>query len=89
MFLAKIYVTLRAVVNDPQGLTIAGGLHSLGFSSVGGVRAGKYLEVQLDEPDRAKAEELVAEMCRKLLANPVIEEYRFEMEELVTPAPAS
>ena len=89
MFLAKIYITLRPVVNDPQGLTIAGGLKSLGFSSVNSVRVGKYLEVQLDEGDRAKAQELVVEMCRKLLANPVIEEYRFDLEEMSAPVPTA
>lgn len=79
MFLAKVYVTLKPVVNDPEGLTIAGGLRSLGFSGVADVRAGKYLEIKLDLSERAAAESAVHEMCRKLLANPVIEEYRFEV----------
>lgn len=81
MFLAKVYVTLKPTVNDPQGLTIMGGLHSLGFDSVQGVRAGKYMEIRLNGSDRAAAETQVAEMCRKLLANPVIEDFRFELEE--------
>lgn len=81
MFLAKVYVTLKPTVNDPQGLTIMGGLHSLGFQSVQGVRAGKYMEIRLNGSDRAAAEAQVAEMCRKLLANPVIEDFRFELEE--------
>jgi phosphoribosylformylglycinamidine synthase subunit PurS len=81
VFLAKVYVTLKPTVNDPQGLTIRGGLHSLGFETVETVRAGKYLEIRVAEPDRAKAEEQVHEMCRQLLANPIIEEYRFELEE--------
>jgi len=81
MFLAKVYVTLKPTVNDPQGLTIMGGLHSLGFQSVQGVRAGKYMEIRLNDSDRAAAEAQVAEMCRKLLANPVIEDFRFELEE--------
>jgi phosphoribosylformylglycinamidine synthase PurS subunit len=80
-FLAKIYVTLKPTVNDPQGLTITGGLHSLGFESVRSVRAGKYMEIRLNGSDRAAAEAQVAEMCRKLLANPVIEDFRFELEE--------
>ena len=67
-------------MNDPQGLTIRGGLHSLGFESVESVRAGKYLEVKLDGADRAATEALVTEMCRKLLANPVIEDFRYEIE---------
>jgi phosphoribosylformylglycinamidine synthase len=81
MYLARVYVTLKPTVNDPQGLTIRGGLHSLGFASVESVRAGKYMEIRIDAPDRASAEAQVAEMCRKLLANPVIEDYRFELEE--------
>ncbi|HEX5480870.1 MAG TPA: phosphoribosylformylglycinamidine synthase subunit PurS [Dehalococcoidia bacterium] len=81
MFLARVYVTLKPTVNDPQGLTIRGGLHALGFASVDSVRAGKYMEIRLDAPARAAAEAQVTEMCRKLLANPVIEDFRFELEE--------
>ena len=80
MFLARVYVTLKPTVNDPQGLTIRGGLHSLGFDSVDSVRAGKYLEIRLDGKTKASAEAQVTEMCRKLLANPVIEDFRFEIE---------
>ncbi len=80
MFLAKIYITLKPGVNDPQGLTIRGGLHQLGFDTVADVRAGKYMEVRLDEPEREEAELRVAEMCDQLLANPIIEEFRFELE---------
>ena len=82
MYLARVYVTLKPTVNDPQGLTIKGGLHSLGFREVEAVRAGKYMEIRLNEADRAKAEAQVREMCRLLLANPVIEDYRFDLEEL-------
>jgi phosphoribosylformylglycinamidine synthase PurS subunit len=85
MFLARVYVTLKPTVNDPQGLTIRGGLHSLGFAEVEGVRAGKYMEVRLQAADRAQAERQVAEMCRLLLANPVIEDYRFQLEETGEP----
>ncbi len=81
MYLARVYVTLKTTVNDPQGLTIRGALHSLGFADVESVRAGKYLEVQIAADDRKKAEKQLAEMCRKLLANPVIEDYSFELEE--------
>jgi len=80
MFLARVYVTLKPVVNDPQGLTIRGGLHSLGFEKVSSVRAGKYLEIKVNRDDRAAAEVEVTEMCRRLLANPVIEDFRFELE---------
>jgi phosphoribosylformylglycinamidine synthase len=81
MYLARIYVTLKPTVNDPQGLTIKGALHSLGFSGVESVRAGKYMEIHIDAADRAGAEAQVTEMCRKLLANPVIEDFRFELEQ--------
>lgn len=81
MFLARVYVTLKPTVNDPQGLTIRGGLHSLGFESVQDVRAGKYIEITLDAEDESEADAQVTEMCRKLLANPVIEDFRFELEQ--------
>ncbi len=82
MFLAKVIVTLKPTVNDPAGLTVSGGLQTLGFDSVESVRLGKYLEVKIDQSDRAAAEAQVGEMCEKLLANPVIEEFRFHLEEL-------
>jgi phosphoribosylformylglycinamidine synthase PurS subunit len=82
MYLAKIYVTLKPTVNDPQGLTVKGGLHTLGFDKVQSVRVGKYMEVRLDEKDGPEAEGQVREMCRQLLANPVIEDFRFELEAL-------
>ena len=84
MFLAKVFVTLKPTVNDPQGLTVMGGLKTLGFESVQSVRLGKYLEVQINESERARAEAQVSEMCRKLLANPVIEEFSYELEELAS-----
>jgi phosphoribosylformylglycinamidine synthase len=77
--LAKIHVTLKPGVNDPQGLAITGGLHSLGFTSVEEVRAGRYLEMRLDATDKTAAARAVDEMCQTLLANPVIESYRFEV----------
>jgi phosphoribosylformylglycinamidine synthase subunit PurS len=82
MYLAKVYITLKPTVNDPQGLTIKGALHNLGFSSVEDVRAGKYIEVRISEKDIGTARRQVDEMCRKLLANPVIELYRFDLEEV-------
>jgi phosphoribosylformylglycinamidine synthase len=82
VFLAKVYVTLKPTVNDPQGLTIRGGLHSLGFDAVKSVRAGKYIEIRVEGEDKSKAEEQVHEMCRQLLANPIIEDYRFELESI-------
>lgn len=81
MYLARVYVTLKPTVNDPQGLTIKGGLHSLGFTSVDSVRFGKYMEIKVDAPSQAEAESAVTEMCKKLLANPVIEDFRFEVSK--------
>jgi phosphoribosylformylglycinamidine synthase subunit PurS len=82
LYLAKVYVTLKPLVNDPQGRTVQGGLKNLGFVSVEDVRVGKYLEIRVNEPERLQAEALVSQMCLELLANPVIEEFRFELEEL-------
>jgi phosphoribosylformylglycinamidine synthase len=81
LYLARIYVTLKPVVNDPQGQTILGSLKTLGFGSVEDVRFGKYLEVRVNESDQPRAEAVVSEMCRRLLANPVIEEFRFDLAE--------
>ncbi|BBI35708.1 phosphoribosylformylglycinamidine synthase subunit PurS [Cohnella abietis] len=77
---AKVYVTIKENVLDPQGNAVQGALHTLGFSEVGQVRIGKYLEVELDTNDRAQAEERLKVMCEKLLANTVVEDYRFELE---------
>lgn len=81
MYLAKVYVTLKPTVNDPQGLTIKGALHTLGFNAVQSVRAGKYIEIKIDGNDMAQVREQVEKMCRQLLANPIIENFRFELEE--------
>lgn len=86
MFIARIYVTLKAGVNDPQGQTVMGGLHSLGYAAVADVRIGKYLEVRLDGADRAQAEAQVGGMCAQLLSNPVIEEFRFTLEPAPRPS---
>jgi phosphoribosylformylglycinamidine synthase len=80
-FLARVYVSLKPTVNDPQGLTIADGLRSLSFSEVEGVRAGKYIEVRLTAVSADGARARVDAMCDKLLANPIIETYSFEVEE--------
>jgi phosphoribosylformylglycinamidine synthase PurS subunit len=82
MYLVKIYITLKPTVNDPEGLTIRGALHNLGFTEVTSVRSGKYMEVKIEGNDSDVAQQRVNEMCRKLLANPVIENYRFELEEI-------
>lgn len=84
MFLARIYVTLKPTVNDPQGRTVLGSLRNLGFASVVDTRVGKYLEVRVDETDPSRAEAMVTEMCEKLLANPVIEQFRFDLEAVTS-----
>ena len=76
---AKIYVTLKQGILDPQGKAIEHALESLGFANAGNVRVGKYMEVDVQEPDRTKAEAQVKQMCDTLLANTVIEEYRYEL----------
>ena len=81
-WLARIYVTLKPVVLDPQGDAVLTGLHQLGFTDVSGVRVGKYLEVTLAAADQAAAEAAITQMCARLLANPVIESYRFTVEAL-------
>ena len=80
-FLASISVTLKPTVNDPEGLTIASALHNLGFVGVASVRAGKLFEVTIEAASTEEAESLAEEMCTRLLANPVIEGYSFEVAE--------
>ena len=75
---AKIHVTLKQGILDPQGKAIEHALDSLGFKNAGNVRVGKYMEVDVNEADRAKADAQVKQMCEKLLANTVIEDYRYE-----------
>ncbi len=77
---AKIFVTLKRTVLDPQGKAVLGALDSLGYKSVREVRVGKYLELAIDSPDRGQAERQVKEICEKLLANPVIEEFSYTLE---------
>ena len=81
MYLARVHVTLKPTVNDPQGQTVLGGLKSMGFSSVQSVRMGKYLELKMDDSSQELAQERISQMCRQLLANMVIEDYSFELEE--------
>ncbi|WP_163271342.1 phosphoribosylformylglycinamidine synthase subunit PurS [Chelativorans alearense] len=75
MIKARIIVTLKNGVLDPQGKAIEGALGGLGFSGVGSVRQGKVFDVELQDGDRAKAEAALKEMCERLLANTVIEDY--------------
>jgi len=79
-FLARVYVTPRPSVRDPEGETILDGLHQLGFGHVEIVRAGKYFEILLEADSGQAAEQSIDLMCRKLLANPVVEQYRFDVQ---------
>lgn len=76
---AKIHVTLKQGILDPQGKAIEHALDSLGFKDAGNVRVGKYMELDVNETDRTKADAQVKQMCEKLLANTVIEDYRYEL----------
>ena len=77
---ARVYVTLKPSVFDPQGRTIVDALQSLGYGGVADVRQGKYFELDLATTERAQAERLAADVADKVLANPVIESYRIEVE---------
>ena len=78
--LAKIYITLKKDVLDPQGSVIANSLKSLGFNNIEDVRQGKYIEIKLDSENEESANKQINEMCEKLLANLVIEDYKVEMD---------
>ena len=79
--LARVYVTPKKAILDPQGKAIVNSLHALNYDEVADVRMGKYLEMHLKGLSRAQAEQRVEEMCRRLLANLVIEDFRFEVIE--------
>lgn len=77
---ARVIVTLKNGVLDPQGKAIANAVSALGVEGVNDVRQGKYIEVELAETDPERAREALERMCKELLANPVIENYRYELE---------
>lgn len=77
---ARVFVTLKPGVLDPAGKAVEKSLHTLGFPEAGGVRLGKYVELELKETDKARAKTRVEEMCKKLLANTVVENFRVEVE---------
>ncbi len=77
---ARVFVTLKPSVFDPQGRTIAEALHSLGYAGVEDVRQGKYFELDLATTEASAARSMAAEVADKLLANPVIESYRIEVD---------
>ena len=77
----KIFITLKNGVVDPQGITIKGALESLGYQGIANIRLGKYIQMELNSKSREEAEKDIEEMCGKLLANPVIEDYRYEIRD--------
>lgn len=76
---AKIHITLKSGVLDPQGKAIEGALSGLGFEGASNVRQGKVIELELSETDEGAARATIEEMCKKLLANPVMENYTIEL----------
>lgn len=82
MYKVKVYVTLKESVLDPQGSAVKNSLQSLNYKEISDVRIGKYMELLVEKSER-DVEEVVKEICNKLLANPVIEDYRYEIEESV------
>lgn len=81
-WLAEVRVTLKPVVNDPPGIAIRESLRNLGYNSIAQVRSGKYLQLYLSADNQDSAAQLVTDMCRRLLANPVIEDYDFDLEQV-------
>jgi phosphoribosylformylglycinamidine synthase PurS subunit len=79
---ARVYVTPKDGILDPQGKAVQQSLHALGYPEVGEVRIGKYMELQLADISRDSAETRLREMCERLLANRVIEDFRFEIEAI-------
>lgn len=81
---ARIYVTLRPSVLDPAGVAVESGLKQLGYENVEQVRIGKYIELMITAANEEKAREQLDRICDQLLANPVIENYRFDLVEVAT-----
>ncbi len=84
MFTARIQITLRPSILDPQGKAVHQATHNLGYSAVSDVRMGKYAEVSLDAGSREQAEAMTRELCEKVFTNPVMEDYAFTLEETVS-----
>jgi len=84
MLKVEINITLKRTVSDPQGLTIKRALESLGYKDLANVRIGKLIVIKLNSKDKKRAEREINEMCKKLLANPIIEDYHFKIKEATT-----
>lgn len=81
MLIAKVYITLKKGILDPQGKAVEGALHSLGYEEVKEVRVGKYIELTFEDGDLSLLKDKVDEMCKRILTNPIIEDYTFEIVE--------
>lgn len=86
MYHSKIHVTLRKSILDPQGKAVEHGIHSLGYESVNHVRMGKYVELDVNTEQQEEAERITREVCERLLANPVMEDFHFSIEQSASSA---
>jgi phosphoribosylformylglycinamidine synthase PurS subunit len=82
MLKAEVNITLKRTVADPQGVTIKHALESLGYKDLADIRIGKFVIIKLNYKDKKRAEEEMNQMCKKLLANPIIEDYHFKISEV-------
>lgn len=82
MFHAKVVVTLRTSILDPQGKAVEHGIHALGYPDVKNVRIGKFIEMDIAAESREEAEQITREVSQKLLANPVMEDFSFTLEQV-------
>ena len=82
MYKVKVFITLKDSVLDPRGTAVKNSLHSLAFTEVEDIRVGKYMEIFISKSDK-DIHEMIHDMCKRLLANTVIEDYRYEIEECV------
>ena len=82
MYLAKVVITLRKSILDPQGKAVLHALESLRMTAAQEVRIGKFVEIKIESSDKAEAERVTEEACKKLLANPVMEDYHFSLEKI-------
>ncbi len=81
MYQAKVYITLKESILDPQGTAVKGALKNLEYQNIPELRIGKYIQLQIDESEQSLAEKQLKEMCEKILSNPIIENYSYELSE--------
>jgi len=81
LYKAKVTISLRKTILDPQGKTVENSLHHLGYKNITDTRIGKHIEFLIDTPDERQAAKIIEEACQKLLANPVMEDYTYQIEK--------